>query len=126
MANRRAFAIVAVAFGASLLACEAASASCVIRSTRFEPAQNDSVTWGAGVTGGTCRITFRSISSLVFTGTSIVGRPSNGTIAMSGNTAAEYRARAGFKGSDSVAFRVCGEGRSGKGCSTITVQLDVQ
>ncbi|MCB1542003.1 MAG: hypothetical protein KDJ25_14535 [Rhodoblastus sp.] len=108
-----------------LVSAQSASASCVVRGTRYDPAQNDSVTWYATVTGGTCRITFRSLGSLVFTGTSVASRPSGGSVAMSGNTTANYRARGGFKGADSVAFKVCGQGRSGSGCSTITVQLTV-
>ncbi|MFO1167791.1 MAG: Ig-like domain-containing protein [Rhodoblastus sp.] len=126
MTKSHAFAIASAAAGIILIGVESASASCVMRGGRFDPAQNDSVTWSAAVTGGTCPINFRSISSLVFTGTTIVGRPSGGSVSMSGNTSANYQARAGFKGTDSVAFRVCGEGRAGKGCSTITVQLQVQ
>ena len=126
MTRSQVFAIASIAAGVVLIGAETASASCVMRGGRFDPAQNDSVTWAAAVTGGTCTISFRSISSMVFTGTTIVARPSGGSIAMGGNTTANYLARAGFKGSDSVAFRVCGDGRTGKGCSTITVQLQVQ
>jgi len=126
MALKRRLSVAFVSFGALLAVAESASASCVVRGGRFDPAQNDSHTWAAAVTGGTCTINFRSLSNLVFTGTTIVGRPSAGSISMGGNTSANYQARAGFKGSDSVAFRVCGDSRAGKGCSTITVQLQVQ
>jgi len=125
MTKTRAIAIGVLAFSGTLLAVDAASARCIVRGSRYNPPENDAVTWAAAVTGGTCRITFRSLGSLVFTGTSIASRPSGGTIAMAGNTTANYRARAGFKGVDSVAFKVCGQGRSGSGCSTITVQLSV-
>jgi hypothetical protein len=126
MANEKAFAIATLAAATFLVGVEAASASCVVRGGRFDPAQNDSHTWAAGVTGGTCTINFRSRGNMVFTGTSVVSRPSGGSIAMAGMTSAQYQARAGFKGSDSVAFKVCGSHRAGSGCSTITVNLAVQ
>jgi hypothetical protein len=126
MTKSHAIAIASATAGIILIGVESASASCVMRTVRFDPAQNDSVTWSGAVTGGTCTISFRSLGSMVFTGTTIVSRPSGGSISMGGNTTANYQARAGFKGSDSVAFRVCGDGRTGKGCSTVTVQLQVQ
>lgn len=126
MTNGKTLALATMAAAALLIGVEAASASCVVRGGRFDPAQNDSPTWAAAVTGGTCTINFRSLGSMVFTGTSLVSRPSGGSIAMAGMTAARYQARAGFKGSDSVAFKVCGSHRGGAGCSTITVNMSVQ
>ena len=126
MTKSHAIAISSVAAGMILIGVETAAASCVLRTGRFDPAQNDSVTWSGTVTGGTCTISFRSLGSMVFTGTTIVSRPSGGSVSMGGNTTANYQARAGFKGNDSVAFRVCGDGRTGEGCSTVTVQLQVQ
>lgn len=123
---RNAHGIAIIAAGFVLIGVEAASASCVVRGGRFDPAQNDAPTWSAAVSDGTCTINFRSRGSMVFTGTTLVSRPSGGSIAMAGNTSASYRARAGFKGSDSVAFKVCGSHRGGAGCSTITVNMSVQ
>lgn len=126
MAQGKAYGIAVMAAGFVLIGAEAASASCVVRGGRFDPAQNDSPTWAAAVSSGTCTINFRSLGSMVFTGTTLVVRPSGGSIAMAGHTSARYQARAGFKGSDSVAFKVCGSHRGGAGCSTITVNLSVQ
>lgn len=109
-----------------LASAQAATASCILRGGRYDPAQNDPHTWAAAVTGGTCTINFRSRGSMVFKGTSIAARPSGGSVAMSGMTTASYQARAGFKGADSVTFKVCGEHRGGAGCSTITVNMSVQ
>ena len=126
MARTRAWGIAAMAAGFVVIGVEAASASCVVRGGRFDPAQNDSPTWAAAVSGGTCTINFRSLGNRVFTGTSVVSRPSGGSVALAGMTSARYQARAGFKGSDSVAFKVCGSHRAGSGCSTITVNMAVQ
>lgn len=126
MSKSHALAIAFAAAGTLLIGVEAASASCVLRTGRFDPAQNDTVTWAGAVTGGTCTISFRSRGNMVFTGTTLAARPSGGAISMSGNTTANYQARAGFKGTDSVAFKVCGSHRGGAGCSTINVQLQVQ
>lgn len=103
-----------------------AYAACQIRGGMFYPAQNDTVHYSAAVSGdGTCDRSFTT-RGLQFTGIKIAARPSNGSLSVSGVSSFAYRARAGYKGSDSFTVQACGTGRQGSGCSTLVYQVTVQ
>jgi hypothetical protein len=120
--------VLAAAFGATL-ACSispAAAADCRVNPFRFFPAQNDSVTTTAVLTGGgSCIHRFRAGGRLQFTSASIASPPVHGTLEQR-PLRFRYKPKPGFKGSDQYSLKVCGEGTAGAGCSTITYRISVQ
>jgi hypothetical protein len=62
----------------------------------------------------------------MFTSFSVTERPQNGSLTQSGQFTVVYRPKAGFRGQDSYAVRICGGHRSEAGCSTIRYQTTVR
>ena len=115
-------ALIAIAATAST-----AMADCRIIAFRFFPPHNDSVsTTGVSTGGSACTTRLRSIATLQMTSSSIVSRPSNGTLSQTGAMGFRYAPRAGFKGVDRYAIKVCGRGGGGSGCSTLSYNITVQ
>jgi hypothetical protein len=120
------FLICVGAMAVCILVSSSADAACRIMGFRFYPAQNDSVSTTGVITGGTaCTHPFRAGGTLRFNSASIASRPSNGTLTQTGALSFRYQPRAGFKGSDQYSLKVCGTGRSGIGCSTITYRMTI-
>lgn len=89
--------------------------------------QNETVDFAASVDAGTsCDHTRRAFGRTVFTGFSIVQRPSHGTLARTGDYSVRYTPKAGFRGKDTYAIRICGRSGGGSGCSTIRYLTTVQ
>jgi hypothetical protein len=116
-----------VALMAMTTITSAAMADCRVVRFRFFPPQNDSVSaTGVSSGGSACTHRFRSLSTLQMTSGAIVARPSSGTLSEVGALQFRYAPKAGFKGTDRYAVRICGKGGSGSGCSTITYNMTVQ
>ena len=60
-----------------------------------------------------------------FTSASIVEQPSNGTFEQTGSFAFKYQPKAGFKGADEYAVKVCGHNSQRSGCATVTYRVTV-
>ena len=91
------------------------------------PAQNDSVSTNSTLTrGSACVHRFRSLNNLHYTSGSIASRPGHGTLTQTGMVEFRYTPQRGFKGVDRYSVRVCGQGGSGSGCSTITYNMTVE
>lgn len=117
-----------IVLGATLATSGGAAAQglCDIQGGRYFPAQNDSVSYGLTIqSGGSC---FRNFGSptMTFTGTSVVTQPANGTVRVISPTRIQFSARAGFRGTDRFVVRVCAQGQSGRGCSTLTHVVTVR
>ena len=105
----------------------AAMADCRTIAFRFSPPQNDSVsTTGVVTKGSSCTHRFGSFSTLEMTSGAIVTRPGNGTLSEIGALQFRYTPKAGFRGTDRYAVRICGRGASGSGCSTLTYNITVE
>jgi hypothetical protein len=105
----------------------AALADCRIVAFRFFPAQNDSVsTTGVSTGGRPCVTQFYSGSYYILTSAAVASRPSNGTLSQVGTLRLTYKPKAGFKGVDRYAIRICGTGGGGSGCSTIAYSITVE
>jgi hypothetical protein len=116
------FALMALAMTTS-----AALADCRTIGFRFYPPQNDSVsTTGISTRGSACTHRYRSLSTLQMTSGSIASPPANGSLSEVGALQFRYKPKAGFKGVDRYAIRVCGRGGSGSGCSTLTYNITVE
>jgi hypothetical protein len=62
----------------------------------------------------------------VFNHIEVVQKPSHGTLSVSNASAFQYRSRAGYRGPDSYAVRICMGRSSGPGCSIVTFNASIQ
>ncbi len=104
-----------------------AHATCKVIPFRFN-ANGDTVSTRALLSSGdTCFHTLRNNtrSGNVFTGLSVVKRPSHGTLTL-GGAAFRYHAQSGYRGADSYAVRICMRGPHGRGCSVAVVDATIE
>ena len=59
----------------------------------------------------------------MFTQADLVRNPGAGAVQKTGNFTFRYTPKAGFRGRDSLAIRICGEIRGNVGCSTINYDI---
>jgi Bacterial Ig domain len=108
-----------------LVSSVASNAECVTRGGFFN-LTNDSVSYTDTITNGESCIHPQTTSAyMTFEKVTVVSSPLNGKLAISG-AAATYTPKAGYKGNDQYSIKVCGNSRSGSGCSTLTYSVTLQ
>lgn len=111
----------------SIVAFAAAEAKCSPPSGYpFFPDQNDTVTYVQVADSKGCGHFFRSGGQTAFTSASIVSAAKNGKFVQTGAFNFSYTPKAGFRGRDTYAVKVCGTNRAGSGCSTINYQTTIE
>jgi hypothetical protein len=103
-----------------------AMAGCRTMGFQFFPLQNDSVSTTSLMDARGCIYRFGSFSILQLTSLTVAARPSHGTLTAVGALQFRYTPRAGYKGADRLALRICGRGNNGSGCSTITYNVTIE
>ena len=122
----RALLVIFATLCVSVLMSSAARAACLITPFTFYATQNDSVATSVVITNGSsCILRFVSHNTLVFESVSVASPPNVGTASSAGTFEIRYKPKAGFKGSDRLSLKVCGKGRTGQGCSTITYNFSI-
>jgi hypothetical protein len=90
---------------------------------------HDAVTTSETLSSGdTCFHTLRNNPRRgnVFSHIEVVQKPSHGTLSVNNASAFQYRSRAGYRGPDSYAVRICMGRSSGPGCSIVTFNASIQ
>jgi hypothetical protein len=88
--------------------------------------QNDTVTYAQIADAKGCGHNFRSGGQTIFPGASILLPAKNGKFVQIGALNFSYTPKAGFKGLDTYAVKVCGTNRGGSGCSTINYRTTIE
>jgi hypothetical protein len=104
----------------------AMAAGCRTMGFRYFPAQNDSVSTTSLMDARGCIHRFGSFSTMQMTSHTVAMRPGHGTLTPIGALQFRYMPRAGYKGADRYAVRICGRGNEGSGCSTITYNVTIE
>ena len=92
----------------------------------FSASHSRSTTAHSVSTGGSaCTYTLTPSPQVQWTGVSITEQPRNGTFEKTGEYAFKYQPKAGFKGTDEYAVKVCGHDAQSSGCATITYHIIV-
>ena len=116
-----------IALIASATMTSVAMADCRTIRFNFHVSQNESVaTTGVSSGGSACIHRFRSWSTSQLTSGSIASPPANGSLSSIGALQFRYKPKAGFKGADKSALRICGTESAGSGCSTINYTITVE
>jgi hypothetical protein len=110
----------------SVIATAAWGAGCRTIPFRFFPDQNDSVTATSVMDSRGCFHRYTSGSTHVLTAIAVATRPSHGTLAAAGSMQFHYVPKAGYKGADSYAVRICGVSSAGRGCSNIRYNVTIE
>ena len=108
---------------------QAAKSECRTDRFTFSAVNGDKVTANSVSTGGaSCSYKFAPVhpDAVQFTSGSITKQPSGGTLTQVSEFTFSYQPRAGFKGSDHVAIKVCGHNSKRAGCATITYNISVE
>jgi hypothetical protein len=106
----------------------ATSGGCHTDDYTFSTVLNQSATANSvSIGGATCFYTVAPIhpDQVQFTNASIVEQPNNGTFEQTGSFAFKYQPKAGFRGTDEYAIKVCGHNSQRAGCATITYRVAV-
>jgi hypothetical protein len=111
---------------AMLVVSKPAFADCATFHFRFFG--HDTVTTSETLSSGdTCFHTLRNNprKGNVFSHIEVVQKPSHGTLSVSNASAFQYRSRAGYRGPDSYAVRICMGRSSGPGCSIVIFNASI-
>lgn len=76
--------------------------------------------------GQECRSYFRSYGQVIFKKLYLVSAPANGTVRLQSGGYYFYKPKAGFRGEDSFALRICGSQGGLDGCTDLTMKMTVQ
>lgn len=76
--------------------------------------------------GQECRSYFRSYGTVIFKKLYLVNAPSNGTVRLQSGGYYFYKPKAGFRGEDNFALRICGSQGGLDGCTDLSVKMTVQ
>jgi Bacterial Ig domain len=105
------------------------SGGCHTDGYTFSTVLNQSATANSVSIGeATCFYTVAPIhpDQVQFTSASIVEQPNNGTFEQTGSFAFKYQPKAGFRGTDEYAIKVCGRNSQRAGCATVTYRVTVK
>lgn len=73
---------------------------------------------------GRCYISYVSYATVAFTSARVVTQPKNGRIEQKERFGFEYVSKKGFRGHDTLAIELCGEGMTGKGCAVLNYDIN--
>lgn len=111
---------------ASIAFCGVAHAECQYKPFQFFPEQNDRVTVPATVEGGAfCRHKFMEGGGYRFTQVAPETQPQHGALGKDQDGSFIYVAQPGYTGEDRYGFKVCATKEGRKGCSRITIAVNV-
>ena len=98
-------------------------AECFWGGQGFFFAQGGSYNYTLQVTDGTsCNRGWNVGGTGTYTGMSVISSPKSGSLIIKG-VRPDYTVKAGFKGKDQFALKVCGTSRQGNGCVDINVDV---
>lgn len=113
-------------FSLFFMYANAAKSSCVNTPVWFGAwSSNPKHTINSEIRGNECTYTYISGNRDTFTSSEIVKRPSYGKIEILNLYSFKYTANQNFNGSDSYAFKLCGEAMNDKGCVTLNYQAQI-
>jgi len=73
-----------------------------------------------------CFHRFANGGTHALTSFSVATRPNHGTLTTAGSMQFHYMPKAGYKGADGYAVRICGTSGGGRSCSTITYNVTIE
>jgi hypothetical protein len=104
-----------------------ALAVCDVDGETFYLHQNDETHHTAKTDVNGCDLHFISAGKTTeFSNASIVSKPKNGDLTQIAHLEFRYRPKAGFKGNDEFALKVCGRTPKGEGCSILHYNTTVE
>jgi hypothetical protein len=107
----------------------ATSGGCHTDDYTFSTVLNQSVTANSvSIGGAACSYSVAPThpDQVQFTSASIVEQPNNGAFEQTGSFAFKYQPKAGFRGTDEYAIKVCGHNSQRAGCATLTYRVTVK
>jgi hypothetical protein len=111
---------------ATLVMSTSVFANCVTIPFRFHTNGDTVATSESLASGDTCFHTLQNNprSGNIFLHAAIAQNPSHGTLTV-GRSAFQYRSSQGFRGSDSYAVKICMAAPTGRGCSIVTFDANI-
>jgi hypothetical protein len=120
-------AVSSIALLGVLYLASQARAACDVDGDTFYLHKNDETRHTAKTDLNGCDLHFIAAGKTTeFSSASIVAKPKNGDLIPIAHLEFRYRPKAGFKGNDEFALKVCGKTANGEGCSILHYSATVE